>query len=144
MLIRRVVPAVAVTLAAYAGLALATSLYLRQHYLTPLLTSRLPPAHAWLLGQWATKGGKFAFAGRVPPLNLLPTHCISPPPPGVKVKPSPDTIAQCLNRHGYTLWARYQPTSRFWTFQGIEAGWLLALSILLIAGTLWLVRRRAA
>ena len=39
MLIRRVVPTIAVTLAVYAGLAFATAVYLRQHYLTPLLTS---------------------------------------------------------------------------------------------------------
>ena len=39
MLIRRVVPAIAATLAAYAGLAFATGLYLREHYMTPLLTS---------------------------------------------------------------------------------------------------------
>jgi hypothetical protein len=36
-----------------------------------------------------------------------------------------------------------QPGSRFWTFQWIEAGWLLALSVVLIAAA-WLVRRRAA
>jgi hypothetical protein len=34
--------------------------------------------------------------------------------------------------------------SRFWAFQWIEGGWLLALSVLLIAVTVWLVRRRAA
>ena len=33
---------------------------------------------------------------------------------------------------------------RFWPFQWIEGGWLLALSVLLIAATVWLVRRRAA
>ena len=34
--------------------------------------------------------------------------------------------------------------SRFWPFQVIEAGWLLALSAILIAASVWLVRRRAA
>ena len=53
------------------------------------------------------------------------------------------TIAQCLARHGYTWWTSYQPASRFWPFQWIESGWLLALSVLLIAATVWLVRRRA-
>jgi hypothetical protein len=33
--------------------------------------------------------------------------------------------------------------SRFWPMQLIEAGWLLAVSAALVAGTLWLVRRRA-
>src|SRR5215469_1122189 len=62
MLIRRVVPAIAATLAVYAGLALATALWLRKHYMTPLLTSKTNlPATAWLVNQWYTKGGKFAF-----------------------------------------------------------------------------------
>ena len=52
--------------------------------------------------------------------------------------------AQCLSQHGYTMWSSYQPGSRFWPFQWIEGGWLLALSVLLIAATVWLVRRRAA
>ena len=57
---------------------------------------------------------------------------------------APNGFAQCLAQHGYTQWTSYQPASRFWPFQWIEAGWLLALSALLIAVTIWLVRRRAA
>jgi hypothetical protein len=53
-------------------------------------------------------------------------------------------VLQYLTQHGYTQWTRYQPGSRFWPFQWIEGGWLLALSALLIAATIWLVRRRAA
>jgi hypothetical protein len=34
--------------------------------------------------------------------------------------------------------------SRFWPLQFVEGGWLLALSVILIAVTVWLVRRRAA
>jgi len=49
-------------------------------------------------------------------------------------------VLQDLTRHGYTQWTRYQPGSRFWPFQWIEGGWLLALSVLLIAVTVWLVR----
>ena len=45
--------------------------------------------------------------------------------------------------HGYTQITTYQPASRFWTFQWIEGGWLLALSLLLMATTVWRVRRRA-
>ena len=58
-------------------------------------------------------------------------------------KPSTATLAQCLAQHGYTQLTRYQPASRFWPFQWIEGGWLLVLSGLLIAVTVWLVRRRA-
>ena len=55
-----------------------------------------------------------------------------------------DALLQCFVRHGYTQWTSYQPASRFWTIQWIEGGWLLALSVLLAATTVWFVRRRAA
>ena len=64
MLIRRVVPAMAATLAAYLGLALLPGLWLRQYYLPAVhTTSNNLPGFAWILNQWYTKGGKFAFAG---------------------------------------------------------------------------------
>jgi hypothetical protein len=139
VLIRRVVPAIAATLAAWAGLALAVGLFLRQHYAVPLLTSSPNvPGSAWIMSQWWTKGGTFAF-GR-PSNSLLMQLCPSPGP----YKQSQETVTQCLVQHGYTQWTSYQPGSRFWPFQWIEGGWLLALSVLLIAATVWLVRRRAA
>ena len=145
MLIRRVVPAIAATMAVWAGLAAATGLWLRQHYATPLLTSNQNlPNSAWIMSQWWTKGGRFAFTGlRDAPPGLLGRICPLTPP-GPLEKPSPATFGQCLVQHGYTQWTSYQPGSRFWPFQWIEAGWLLALSALLIAATTYLVRRRAA
>jgi hypothetical protein len=143
MLIRRVVPAIVATLAVYAGLAVATAGFLREHYLTPLLTTSLNvPGTAWIISQWSTRDGRFAFAGR-PPGDLLNRYCSSAPP-GPGGKPLSQTFAQCLAQHGYTQWTSYQPASRFWPFQWIEGGWLLALSALLIAATIWLVRRHAA
>jgi hypothetical protein len=142
MLIRRVVPAIAATLIVYAGLAFTTGGLLRQHYLSPLVT-RNPnvPGSAWIFSQWWTKDGKFAFAA--PPDSLL-NHFCSSLPPGPSGKASQQAFVQCLSQHGYTQWTSYQPASRFWPFQWIEGGWLLALSALLIAATVWLVRRRAA
>ena len=136
MLIRRVVPAIAATLAVYAGLALATALWLRQHYMTSLLTSKVNlPGSAWIVSQWYTKGGKFAFPARGSQIASAVQHfCLS----------SNLSPAQCLSQHGYTMWSSYQPGSRYWPFQWIEGGWLLVLSVLLIAATVWLVRRRAA
>jgi hypothetical protein len=142
MLIRRVVPAIVATLAVYAGLAFATVGFLREHYLTPLATaSYFTPgtSTAWIIGQWSAKDGKFAFAGN-PPGNLVDRFCSSLPP---EKAGGPNGFAQCLAQHGYTQWTSYQPASRFWAFLWIEAGWLLALSALLIAVTIWLVRRRA-
>ena len=42
------------------------------------------------------------------------------------------------------LHANDQPASHFWSVQVIEGGGLLALSVLLIAASVWQVRRRAA
>ena len=58
--------------------------------------------------------------------------------------PAQSQALNYLTHHGYTQLISYQPGSRFWPFQWIEGGWLLALSVLLIAATVWLVRRRAA
>ena len=150
MLIRRVVPAIAVTLAAWAGLLLAAGLFLRQHYAVPLITSN-PNAGAsnnWIMAQWWTKGGTTISN---PTMNRIIQSTIEQVAPKTNSNFTPDSpdapfqIAQrYLINHGYTLWTRYQPASRFWPFQWIEGGWLLALSLLLIAATVWLVRRRAA
>jgi ABC-type transport system involved in multi-copper enzyme maturation permease subunit len=142
MLIRRVLPAIVATLAAYTGLAFATGLYLRPRYLTPLVTSSPNlPGTAWIISQWWTKDGRFAFG--FPPYNLLNQFCSAGPGSSGKGGGGP-SFAQCLAPHGYTQWTSYQPGSRFWPFQWMEAGWLLALSALLIAAAVWLVQRRAA
>jgi hypothetical protein len=141
MLIRRVVPAIAATLAVYAGLGFATAVYLRQHYMTPLLTSKQNlPGSAWAISQWYTKDGKFAFGSRGSGIvRAMDRFCNGGTFRGSGGAPP----AQCLARHGYVQLSSYQPGSRFWPFQWIEGGWLLVLSALLIAVTVWLVRRRA-
>ena len=147
VLIRRIVPAIVATLAAYAGLALLAANVLRQHYLAPLVARNLHiPSAAWVIGEWWTKGGRYVFGSRIP-LGLLPQLCpstfVASGRGGVSTSGgmSPE---QCLRQHGYTEWAHYQPLSHYWPFQWIEAGWLLALSALLIGVTVLLVRRRAA
>ncbi|MCW2929434.1 MAG: putative transrane transport protein [Actinomycetia bacterium] len=144
MLIRRVVPAIAATLVAYAALAFAAGGLLRPHYLAPLVTSNPNvPGNAWIHGQWWTQGGKTVFSGGWPPQTVLDRFCSSVPS-GLYGKASSQGLVQCLSQHGYTQWTSYTPATRFWPFQWIESGWLLALSALLIAATVWLVRRRAA
>ena len=48
-----------------------------------------------------------------------------------------------VRRTGLRQIFTYQPATRFWTFQLTEAGWLFALSLLLAAATVWLIRHRA-
>ena len=142
MLVRRVVPAIVATLVAYLGLAVATAAYLREHYLAPVVAGVASvPGSDLVLSRWWTKGGVVAFTR--PPIGLLEQVC--PPPPAGAGKGNFDKagyVANCLTRHGYEQWISYQPATRFWSFQLIEAGWLLALSASLMAATIWLVRRR--
>ncbi|MGH2833582.1 MAG: ABC transporter permease subunit [Solirubrobacteraceae bacterium] len=144
VLIRRVVPAILATLGAYAGLALATGLFLRERYMTPLVTNHLqlvegpkisPLGTKWILSQSYTKGGH--AVGQAAIERFLRTA-----PMGNLEKGFDAT--RYLLQHGYTVWTHYQPASRFWSFQWIEGGWLFALSLLLLGATLWLVRRRPA
>jgi len=144
MLIRRVVPAIAATLAVYAGLAYATGLWLREHYITPLVThSTNLPGSAWIISHWYTKGGTLVSQSAISQELRVYHHA-----PATQVGPNTfQTVldpVRYLTQHGYTNWTSYQPASRFWPFQWIEGGWLLALSVLLIAAAVWLVRRRAA
>jgi len=160
MLIRRVVPAIAATLAAYAGLALAAGLFLQQHYLTPLVTSNLNlnlnltlnpnlnlPGSAWILSRWWTEGEATLSQATMNQVIDPIFQRLMPVVPHDEVhlykQPTYLNVLQYLTHHGYTQWTMYQPGSRFWPFQWIEGGWLLALSALLIAATVWLVRRRA-
>jgi hypothetical protein len=155
MLLRRTIAAMAATLGGYLGLTLLTWLFLRERYPVALVTGNAslfaarhsgplnsfpaatPDNMPWILGTWYTgPGGKPASPSVVNQvLGLFPVHGA----PAVR-----EAQAQAFAQHGITQWWRYIPVSRFWPMQFIEAGWLLVLSALLIAATVWLVRRRAA
>jgi hypothetical protein len=58
-------------------------------------------------------------------------------------KPPPTNILQCAQDEGYRgNYLAYQPADRFWTFQWIETGIYLAISLLALGVTVWIVRRR--
>jgi hypothetical protein len=119
MLLRRTVPAMAVTMGAYFGLDILTWLVLRPRYPVALVTSN---------------------ASLFNPVSAQQ-------PNGVSTNSLSGTYAPWIVKTwqtGSTSWWRYIPVSRFWPMQFIEAGWLLVLSVLLIAATVWLARHRAA
>jgi hypothetical protein len=140
-LIRRVVPAIVTTLAVYAGLAVLTGGRLRARYVTPLVTSNPNlTGSAWIVGQhWTNRAGRPVSQSVIDQVLLRGPASVA----GKGPIPKASNTLQYLLQHGYTQVTSYQPASRFWPFQWIEGGWLLALSALLIAVTVWLVRRRA-
>jgi len=161
ILTRRVVPAMFATLAAWSGLAVVTGVYLRPHYETPLVTRGFNlPSAAWVIGQrWTLHGKPVGLtavsqvlqkigAQEVAPGIFGPTGPASGPTSGNGAAFGPGgawrSAPTYLLHHGFTQLTSYQPASRFWPFQWIEGGWLLALSVLLIAATIWLIRRHAA
>ncbi len=142
VLIRRVVPAIVATLVIYAGLAFAVGGFFRRHYVAPLVTSKVSiPQSAWVISQqWFTKSGRPAS-----PSALSQVLQGAPGQIGGKGGvPQAVTAWQYLNQHGFTQLTTYQPASRFWTFQWIEAGWLVGLSAVLLGVTIWLVHKRPA
>ncbi len=144
ILIRKVVPAIFATLVAYAGLAIAAGAWLRKQYFEPIVTRSLNvPNSVWVVSQdWTTKDGHVASQSALyQVLQGAPAQVAGKEGGG----PNLHALAawQYLIQHGYTQVTSYQPATRFWVFQWIEAGWLLGLSLLLIAVTLWLVRRRS-
>jgi hypothetical protein len=137
---RRVLPAVAVTLVVYILLAIGTATAIRPHYMTPVTVSGWNGSSgaAWVISSYAKSptGQLLSQAD----MNNVAAHL----PASVQNSQSPDAFTNWLTQHGYTLWQSVQPDSRFWPFQLIEGGWLLAVSVVLIAGTVWIVRRRGA
>ena len=53
-------------------------------------------------------------------------------------------LFQCIHNHGWLAFTTYQPADRFWPFQAIEAGVVVALAVGLLALAIWWVRRRIA
>jgi hypothetical protein len=146
VLIRRVLPAMFATLAAWSGLLFATALLLRPHYRGALKTTNPnigPPAQ--VISQWWTLHGKpvglsaLSTALRPVDVRVVSLGIFSPGPS----TPEPFDPVHYLQLHGFAQVAMYQPGSWFWPFQWIESGWLLVLSVLLGASAVWLVRKRA-
>lgn len=147
VLLRKVIPAMFATLVVWSGLAFLAGAVLREHYATPVTTTSPDvPTGTWLLSQdWIHNGQPADLTAINRALRAVDIQAVTPRlfEPGPATRPGTDPITYLI-QHGFTLRTSYQPADRFWPFQWIEGGWLLALSLLLIGTTIWLVRRRAA
>ncbi|HEX9529392.1 MAG TPA: hypothetical protein VF951_17990 [Streptosporangiaceae bacterium] len=137
-LFRRTLPAMAVSLIVWIVLAIGTATQLRPHYEAAIVVKGWNVNSGWVVSQWITApDGKALSQGA---LNSLAQHA----PASVQNSQAPNAFQDWLTQQHYTMWTAYQPDTRFWHFQLIEGGWLLALSAILVAAAIWLVRRRAA
>jgi ABC-2 family transporter protein len=151
--IRRTVPAMAVTLAIFAVAQVVMPLAVRPHLVPPShstfaiatadlaygdLNADVVPGQpdAWIFSSQALNP-----AGQ--PVSTIPAACNNPPAaPGDKGGASAITPAQCMQERGYRESISYLPTSRYWTLQGIETAIFLALALALAWFSFWRLGRR--
>jgi len=143
LLLRRTIPAMAVTLAGFAGVRVLISQWLRLHYMTPVTV------YYNLAGNWSPRGAYLGVSqGIVGPNGQSPPAATNGANfNGVSVPAecqNSNNIASCLAAHGYRGYLSYQPASRFWAFQGIETGIFVVLAAVLLAVTFWVLKRRDA
>ena len=136
LLLRRTVIALAISTGAYIGIRVLVTSYLRPRYLPPATAAYKPGPHPaynaqgnWTLGvrssaqPGAQRGHGHALFGQLAHAACHQSHSGCPAAAGIR---------QVLT---------FQPSGRYWPFQGIEAGLYLLLATLLIAASLTLLRR---
>jgi hypothetical protein len=150
-LLRRAVPAMAITLAIFAAVQVAFPLWIRPHLfpahqVTAALgsyngsTSVTNRGFAFTVdylpsqpGAWIVSSGAINAAGQ--PVRALPAACRNLPPGGSGLLP-------CLSNQGIRVAISYQPASRYWAFQATETGIYLALALALGGYSFWRLGRR--
>ena len=146
-LIRRTVPAMAVTLAIFAAAQLAMPLWVRPHLIPPdrtittidsaqldfgNLTATVVPGQP---GAWLVSSGAVNAAGQ--PVSNLPAACQA-----AFSGPKPSSPGPCMESRGIREAITYEPARRYWPLQGIETGIFGALALALAGFCFWRLGRR--
>jgi hypothetical protein len=150
-LIRRILPAMAVTLAGFIAVRAVVTLWLRPHYMSAITATRsvlsgyTPAGSYWQLGQGVLgPHGQLVAAPNGPainniPLGYLPASCASASRGVAGLAPScRDALA------GFRAFVTYQPADRYWAFQGIETAIFVLLAAILLTVTAVVLLRRDA
>ncbi len=141
MLIRRTIPAMAVTLAVFAAVQIFWGGWIRPHLIAPLHAvysiAAVALADDWLSarqpavpvgGGEGRESGSWAVTRSTRP-GTPSASCRSPA--GTRSTARPSRFPNCLTQQGIKLAVTYQPASRFWDFQLLETGIFLAAALLL-------------
>jgi hypothetical protein len=131
LLVRRVLPALAVTLGIFTGLRFAVDYGLRGRYLSPVVKSLPLGSHTpvsngsyWMIGTWILDS-----AGKVPARAQLTGTGL---PAACRGLAGHASLTQCLGAHGWRAVVAFQPADRFWTFQLFETALYLVLAAALL------------
>ena len=155
LLIRRTLPAMAVTLAIFAAVAFAFPVWVRPHLLPPAQASvTLSPAS--INGTMFTNPDRRTLSVQTSPPDIPGAWILSTQlttPDGRPVSSIPATQACGPNAPGSSCQAyieslhlrqavTYQPASRYWPLQWYETGIYLAVALALAGFCLWWIRPR--
>jgi len=164
ILIRRTVPAMAVTLAIFTAVQFAARA-LRAHLITPLrIITPITGATGETITSQPGHGAQLSLAGNVnlPGAWIYSVQTINAAGHPVSQVPLPAAGAlstqTCGNgqtgptracfagmaRHGYRQLVTYQPASRFWAFQWYETAIFVAMAACLAGFCFWWIRNRAS
>ena len=142
-LFRRVLPAIAATLGIFVALRVAIGIYVRPHFMSPLSRvyplagSRInPPAGSWVISQGIVTTSGRSLGSLTP--GIIPAAC----QPGASGDKS--GIVGCLASHGFRQMVTFQPGTRFWAFQGLEAAVFVIAAAALIGLAFWRVLTKDA
>jgi hypothetical protein len=153
VLIRRTLPAMAVTLAVFALVQLVMPLWVRPHLITPLRTDAALNVGGNLTTEMTGSGGRMTLVGAVdrPGAWILSNQTVTPaghvftgPAPQACASPTapPQACIASLARLHLRQVVTYQPASRYWAFQWYETGIFVILAVALAGFCFWRVRRR--
>jgi hypothetical protein len=146
-LIRRTVPAMAITLAIFAAAQIAMPMGVRPHLIPPdhtvaaiesvdldfgSLTATVVPGRP---GAWILSSGAINAARQ--PVSSLPAACQAAFSGTKPTSPGP-----CMESRGIREAITYEPASRYWPLQWIETGIFLALALGLAGFCFWWLGRR--
>jgi ABC-2 family transporter protein len=135
-ILRRTLPAVAVTVFGYAAVRILVDNYLRPHLVRPLTTlTRLDESNGSHPGAWILSQNLFVNGHVVTGAIQAPAQCSRA---ALKTRGQMNT---CVSDAGFRLLTKYEPASRYWPFQWIETGIFLGLAVVLIALCVVVVRR---
>jgi len=149
---RRVVLAMAVTLAIFAAVQVATPLWVRPH-LFPADRTITALSSVSDISYQSTPQGAFTFSARVlssqPGAWVLSSRAVDAAGSPVSTAPAAcmqavlgESGLDCLGSHGVRVAVTYQPASRYWTFQWTETAIYLALALALAGYCFWRLGRR--
>jgi hypothetical protein len=138
--LKRTMPAMAATLVGFVGLRLIIAGIVRKHFVSPVTEKYvpLPGIDTTHLGAWVFSQKTIDSSGQTVPQFSVGSVC-----PATKSS-TQASLDHCVRAHGFLNTDVFQPASRFWLFQGIEAALFGGLAIALLALAVWWVRRRLA